>query len=220
MCIIFLGFDDMTLELLCQIDRPYLASLAEISPLLDLLVALQGFDPVAYDLNQHESWRAFDPHKAAVDLLTQRIELLRVRGSSASSLAMISRGGADEAPAMMMCTLDTSEVGAVREALLAHLPPLATLLKWLVVTSTGWREQALASPHLRPLLQERTPPLSPILARKGEHHHHAPSPHFTHHSVSDTSTPFTLHVLARDLRIDDDAHARQLAAFYASLSSA
>lgn len=220
MCIIFLGFDVMTLEILCQIDRPHLALIGEVSPLLDLLHALPDFAPstgATYDLNQHESWRAFDPPRAAVDLLTQRIELLRV--CRPPSLAMLSRGGVDSAPPMMMCALHHSDLETLLDALSSHLPAIAPLLGWLVVTTPAWREQAMAEPSLAPLLARRNPPLAPIIVRPGAHT--SPNETMARRVLApDATHPCTLHILSPTLRIEDAHHADHIAAAYERLVSA
>ena len=90
-----------------------------LGPVFDLLGNWAGFDPVDYDLNQMEQWRAWDRERAFVDALTQRTQLFRVRGEG-GALAMVAMGKHGEPPTLIISVEAESEDAA--RTPWAHVP--------------------------------------------------------------------------------------------------
>ncbi|MGM0555137.1 MAG: hypothetical protein ACQEVA_02060 [Myxococcota bacterium] len=86
-------------EIIWRFDIPRLDDESVVHPIFAALAALDGFEPVDYDLNRMEQWRDFSVERVVVDALTQRTQLVRVRAKDeASGLAMIAMGKHDEQP--------------------------------------------------------------------------------------------------------------------------
>lgn len=71
-----------------------------LRPVFDLIEGWSGFRPTHYDLNQMEQWRAWDDERAFVDALTQRTQLVRIRGEE-GALVMIAMGKHGEPPTIV-----------------------------------------------------------------------------------------------------------------------
>lgn len=85
--------------------------------LLRLIEDLPGFVPERYDLNQRDSFRAWDLERAIVDLLTQRTQLFAVTGGDAT--VFIATGKHGEPPTLAF----SGEIDAATlDPLLANLP--------------------------------------------------------------------------------------------------
>jgi hypothetical protein len=86
-------------EIIWRFDIARLDDESVVHPIFAALEALDGFQPVDYDLNRLEQWRDFTINRVVVDALTQRTQLVRVRaGEEESGLAMIAMGKHDEQP--------------------------------------------------------------------------------------------------------------------------
>lgn len=86
-------------------------------PLLELLDAIEQFQPTRYTLNERDAWRAWDLEGAVVDLLTQRTLLFRVEGDGGS--AVIATGKQGETPTLI---IESDESPELDEGLLRRLP--------------------------------------------------------------------------------------------------
>lgn len=73
-----------------------------VEPIFELLPRIPGFTPDDYDLNQKEQWRDFDRRRTAVDALTQRTQLVRVRGDRQGVVAMVAMGKHGEQPTVVV----------------------------------------------------------------------------------------------------------------------
>lgn len=73
-----------------------------LRPVFDAITAWPGFTPADYDLNQMGSWRGWDDRRAFVDALTQRTQLLRVRGRQPDALVMVAMGKHGEPPTLVI----------------------------------------------------------------------------------------------------------------------
>ncbi len=124
------------LELLCPLSPPLINTSQMVTPLLELLCALPGFSPTRYDLNRHDSWRAFDLEKTHVDALSQRVQLVRVQGLAPEHLAMLSLGKLGEPPTLM-ARLPDAPPDAFTSALLPLLDALP--MRQLTITSQAWK---------------------------------------------------------------------------------
>ncbi len=126
------------LELIWRFGAPVLDDEAAILPLVSALLDVPGLSPASYDLNQKEQWRAFSPDRIVVDALTQRTQLLRIRGEQPSALAMIALGKRDEQPTAIIRLPTDDDVDALVAQwteLYEHLPVESTL-----ISSAQWRQ--------------------------------------------------------------------------------
>lgn len=111
---------------------------AVVRPIFEQFVASELFEPAHYDLNQKEQWRVFDLERVIVDALTQRTQLVRVRGEQDRSMAMLAMGKhGEEATAVLRLSSDhpLADVSAEWPRVFEELPVRMTL-----VTSPDWRD--------------------------------------------------------------------------------
>jgi len=73
-----------------------------VEPIVELIPQIPGFTPDDYDLNQKGQWREFDRRRTVVDALTQRTQLVRVRGDREGAVAMIAMGKHGEQPTVVV----------------------------------------------------------------------------------------------------------------------
>ncbi|MFB6262977.1 MAG: hypothetical protein ABEL76_05040 [Bradymonadaceae bacterium] len=127
-----------TVEATWQIRGDRLDTADDVRPLLRALSAFPGFEPREYDLNRKEQWRRFDVQRTAVDALTQRTQLVRVRGGTEDARAMIGLGKRGEPPTVAVrAGAGASVDGAVEmfDALFERAP-----VSGAFVTTKRWRE--------------------------------------------------------------------------------
>ncbi len=135
-------------DILCQLDLDRTQSIHHLRAIIHLMLDLPSFNPTRYDLSHHESWRTFDPEKVCIDALSQRIDLIRIQGTSPSQLAMITNGSPDIPPMFMVSfPEDNLSATSLQDILLRPLPTLPPF-KWLAVTSSSWKTSCSSSPLL------------------------------------------------------------------------
>jgi hypothetical protein len=86
------------LELIWRLRLPTLDDESVVLPLISAIAQTPGFSAGSYDLNQKEQWRSFELERAVVDALTQRTQLMRIRGDESGVMAMIAFGKREEQP--------------------------------------------------------------------------------------------------------------------------
>lgn len=135
-------------EIILRLNPAPLIDEAVVRPLVEEIGQVPGFVPRAYDLNQRDQWKPFDLDRAVVDALTQRTQLLRLRGEDPSVLAMVATGKHGEQPtAIVRSPCSQVELDGWRaqwRRLFERLP-----LESITVSSPAWR-QALAEAGVAP----------------------------------------------------------------------
>lgn len=129
-------------EVILRLDVDALDADRFVRPVFEAISDFEAFEPLDYDLNQKEQWRDFDLERAIVDALTQRTQLVRLRGSDRGSMAMIAMGKHGEEPTVVLRLdeeLEPVEIVEGWPALFEKLP-----IKTAILTSPSWRN-AIAS---------------------------------------------------------------------------
>ncbi len=131
------------MEIIWRLQGHTLDTEARVRPLIEQIEKIPGFQPAHYDLNQKEQWRGFDLDRTVVDALTQRTQLVRIRGESGESLAVIALGKRGPEPTTVI-RLDVDvapeEIVSHWEELVDEAPVRASLL-----TSDDWQERIEAT---------------------------------------------------------------------------
>jgi hypothetical protein len=131
------------MEIIWRLQGRVLDTEARVRPLIEQLQKIPGFQPAQYDLNQKEQWRGFDLDRTVVDALTQRTQLVRIRGENGRSLAVIALGKRGPEPtAVIRLDADVSPSESVShwEELVEEAPVRASLL-----TSNDWQDRIEAT---------------------------------------------------------------------------
>lgn len=101
------------LELIWRFRLPTLDDESVVLPLVSEIVQTPGFSAQSYDLNQKEQWRGFELERAVVDALTQRTQLMRIRGEATGAMAMIAFGKREEQPTAIIRLPDYDDLPAL-----------------------------------------------------------------------------------------------------------
>ena len=125
-------------EIIWRLSADTLDTDDRVRPIFERIAASDVFEPAAYDLNQKQQWRAFDLERAVVDALTQRTQLVRIRGEEERTMAMIAMGKHGEEPTVVLRVPGDREVAE----LTADWPELfeAIGLRMALVTSPDFRD--------------------------------------------------------------------------------
>lgn len=143
------------LELIWRFRIPTLDDESVVLPLISAIAQTPRFEAHSYDLNQKEQWRGFEVERAVVDALTQRTQLVRIRGEasgqtsgkSSGAMAMIAFGKRDEQPTAIIRLPDADDLSALVSPwsdLYEELPLESTL-----ISDATWR-RSLQSAGLAP----------------------------------------------------------------------
>lgn len=109
-----------------------------VDPIFELIPQFPGFTPDDYDLNQKAQWRDFDRRRTVVDALTQRTQLVRVRGDREGAVAMVAMGKHGEQPTVVVRLPDEpdlEELVDLWDPAAAELP-----LETALVTAESFRD--------------------------------------------------------------------------------
>lgn len=95
------------LEIIWRLRAKVLTDEAELRALICAVVELPGMQAAQYDLNRKEQWRKFDLTHTVVDALTQRTQLLVIRGrgdraDASGPQAMFALGKHGEQPTVII----------------------------------------------------------------------------------------------------------------------
>lgn len=95
------------IEIIWRLRATVLTDEAELRALISAVVELPGMRAAQYDLNRKGQWRQFDLTHTVVDALTQRTQLLVIRGpgdreDASSAHAMIALGKHGEQPTVII----------------------------------------------------------------------------------------------------------------------
>ena len=128
------------LEQIWRHDTEILDTDDKLRPILEQIAAIPEFVPVDYDLNQKEQWRDFDAERTLVDGLTQRTQLLRIRGEGEGEVAMVAMGKHGEEPTTVIRLSEER-----RQRLDAYVDAWDALfdevsLRVALITSPTWRQ--------------------------------------------------------------------------------
>jgi hypothetical protein len=131
------------LELIWRFRGATLADDAVMHELMLALSQIPGFAPADYDLNQKEQWRPFSLERAVVDALTQRTQLVRLRGEEGQALAMIALGKRHEQPTAIVRLPEQPELQPDLRPLVDQWTSLyeALPLESTLISSATWRRQ-------------------------------------------------------------------------------
>lgn len=129
-------------ELIWRLDEGPLDERDRVAPIVEHVAAIPGFEPVDYDLNQKKQWREFDRRRTVVDALTQRTQLVRIRGEQPGAVAMVAMGKHGEQPTVVVRLPDPITFRSLVDDWPALIDDLDLALA--MVTSETWRD-ALAS---------------------------------------------------------------------------
>lgn len=126
------------LEIIWRFHAAALTQEAQLSALLAMILELPGISFTQYDLNQKDLWRRFDLERAVVDALTQRTQLLTLRGEAGVQM-LVALGKHGEQPTAIVQWPDGlgqwSLLEQRRPQLYEALPVASTIL-----TSPRWRQ--------------------------------------------------------------------------------
>ena len=125
-------------EMIWRFDVETLDEERLVRPIFERLGDSDLFEPGDYDLNQKEQWRHFDLDRVVVDALTQRTQLVRIKGGAAGEMAMVAMGKHGEEPTAVVRLSDAhapSEIVADWSTLFEKMP-----LQTAILTSPAWRE--------------------------------------------------------------------------------
>jgi len=109
-----------------------------VRPIFEQIAAVDFFEPSVYDLNQKQQWRDFDLDRTVVDALTQRTQLVRLRGAGAREMAMVAMGKHGEEPTVVIRVPAARGVDALTDGWPALFETLS--LRMTIVTSPDWRD--------------------------------------------------------------------------------
>ena len=125
-------------EIIWRLTADTLDTDDRVRPIFERIAASEVFEPAKYDLNQKQQWRDFDFERAIVDALTQRTQLVRIRGGEERTMAMIAMGKHGEEPTVVLRVPSEREV----PELTADWPALfeAISLRMALVTSPDFRD--------------------------------------------------------------------------------
>jgi hypothetical protein len=129
------------LEIIWRLRAGTLDDEARLSALIAAAAELPGLSPRQYDLNQKGQWRAFDLEHIVVDALTQRTQLVNIRGEE-GAVAMVALGKRGEQPTAIIKLPDAPSVAQDQVAAWTELYEALALVSTLI-SSDSWR-RALA----------------------------------------------------------------------------
>lgn len=109
-----------------------------VAPIVAAMLAVEGFGAVAYDLNQRDQWRPLNEEALVVDALTQRTQVVRVRGAE-GAMAMVAMGKHGEQATAIIRTPE-GEGERVSEARWRERFEAMPLTQ-AMVTSEKWRQE-------------------------------------------------------------------------------
>ncbi len=114
-----------------------------VRPLFERIAALEEFEPADYDLNQKEQWRPFDLDRTVVDALTQRTQLVRIRGRNGRSVAMVAMGKHGEEPTTVLRLPEHRSIRELTDPWPTWFEELP--MRMALITTPDWRERIEAA---------------------------------------------------------------------------
>lgn len=126
------------LEIIWRFHSAALTEEAQLSHLLALILDLPEISFAQYDLNQKDLWRRFDPERAVVDALTQRTQLLTLRGDAGAQMLLALGKHGEQPTAIVQWPQGVGQWSLLEQRLpelYDTLPVASTIL-----TSPQWRQ--------------------------------------------------------------------------------